>query len=102
MSEIKKEMQDYDDKLNSLASEIDEMIDGREPAKHIADMCMDMTGAWNKRDVSTLTNQVSELRAALERIIKMGYDTHKTTRSRIQSQAKMALDKCDKALKDDE
>ena len=50
----------------------------------------------------TLTNQVSELRAALERIIKMGYDTHKTTRSRIQSQAKMALDKCDKALKDGE
>lgn len=65
MSDIKKEMKEYDDKLNFLANEIEEMVDGMQPAKHIADMCMDAAAMWNRKENKKLTDRVAELEASL-------------------------------------
>ena len=109
-------MSDIDNKIKEIFSRVDIAANGQTSTSCWSEADINLSAPdgmdyWDWIEQATndallsskeLTNQVSELRAALERIIKMGYDTHKTTRSRIQSQAKMALDKCDKALKDGE
>ena len=56
--EIKKEIQSYDDKLNKLSEMISNMIDNGDPVKHIADMCMDVTGHWNSQATRKLSKKI--------------------------------------------